>query len=104
MKVLARKCKRSRLQKNWLLANFACFLVLIVCYTPAARLASGQPSTSTTISTDDIGLDTSLGLQRDLVRVKNKELELAAHYEMSERQREIFLAGELINWFRARRN
>ncbi len=38
------------------------------------------------------------------VRVTNKGLEIAAHYEMSERQREIFLAGGLINWFRARRN
>ncbi|MFT5511055.1 MAG: hypothetical protein ACI89J_004155 [Hyphomicrobiaceae bacterium] len=38
------------------------------------------------------------------VRVTNKGLEIAAHCEMSERQREIFLAGGLINWFRARRN
>ena len=36
------------------------------------------------------------------VRVQNKQLEIEAHFELSERQREIFLAGGLINWFRAR--
>jgi len=38
------------------------------------------------------------------VRVLNKELEFAAQCQMSSRQREIFLAGGLINWFRARSN
>lgn len=38
------------------------------------------------------------------VQVTNKGLEIRAHYQMSDRQRDIFLAGGLINWFRARRN
>ncbi len=38
------------------------------------------------------------------VKIKSKAYEIAVHYSMSARQREIFLAGGLINWFRARRN
>ena len=37
-----------------------------------------------------------------IVTVKNKAIEIAAQYAMSARQREIFLAGGLINWFRQR--
>jgi aconitate hydratase len=38
------------------------------------------------------------------VRVKNKGLSIEARFSMSERQREIFLAGGLINWFQHRIN
>lgn len=39
-----------------------------------------------------------------LVHVRAKGLEIPARFDMSERQREIFLAGGLVNWFKARTN
>ena len=39
-----------------------------------------------------------------LVHVRSKGLEIPARFRMSARQREIFLAGGLINWFKARAN
>lgn len=36
------------------------------------------------------------------IRLADKAIEIAAHHNMSPRQVEIFLAGGLINWFRAR--
>ncbi|MGI9522197.1 MAG: aconitate hydratase [Hyphomicrobiaceae bacterium] len=39
-----------------------------------------------------------------IVHVRSRELEIPSRFQMSARQREIFLAGGLINWFRARTN
>ena len=39
-----------------------------------------------------------------VVHIRSKNLEIAARFQMSARQREIFLAGGLINWFKARTN
>ncbi|MFY0611456.1 MAG: aconitate hydratase [Hyphomicrobiaceae bacterium] len=38
------------------------------------------------------------------VYVAGKDLDISAHYQMSARQREIFFAGGLINWFKDRSN
>ena len=51
------------------------------------------------------GIHDAIGNDKPLVvNVREKKLEIAARFEMSARQREIFLAGGLINWFRARTN